>query len=293
MPHGINSKLKNIKWLFIIKGVLIVLLVTPVVLLISFAPVFGLFNCVVFRASTEGNYSHLDAFGIIPIDTYFQSDSGAKLHGLFYKLPNAKRVILISHGNGGNISGRAHLADLLLRTGNSVFAYDYAGYGHSQGNPSLLGFVQDANSAYKYLLDQKYKPKQIILLGESLGTCVTAELAQTHDCAAIILECPLYSLRRRGCAIFPFLRIYPNWAWMTPEVSYDNAIALQKSHPPLLLVAGTIDKQTPINESDELFSAVSEPKTYIRIDGASHGDRVMMSSPAYKLGLAGFLKSLN
>ncbi|MBS1956100.1 MAG: alpha/beta hydrolase [Cyanobacteria bacterium SZAS-4] len=293
----IIQKLKALNWRFVIKGVIIVIMAIPVIVFLGMAPLINrpLYNWIVFHPAKFpiGNDWNQKACGITPEDIYFKSDNGNMLHGLLYKLPGAKKIALISHGNAGNCLQRAFLAERPLSNGCSVFAYDYSGYGRSKGEPSMEGLTQDGSAAYNYLLSQNYKPEQIVLFGESIGTLVTGELARTHKSAAVILECPLYSLRARGCKIFPYLNIYPQWLWLAPGTNYNNATAFDKEHPPLLLIAGTADHLTPIEQSDQLFAEVSQPKQLIRIDGASHGDAVMMGSPLYKEGLAEFMKNLN
>src|SRR4051794_20185948 len=72
-------------------------------------------------------------------DVYFRPEGGLKLHGWFYPAdpdsPRASLVVLICHGNGGNIGDRLEMTKALLTTGVSVFLFDYRGYGRSQGSP--------------------------------------------------------------------------------------------------------------------------------------------------------------
>jgi hypothetical protein len=183
---------------------------------------------------------------------------------------------------------------MLLSTGNSVLAYDYEGYGRSEGEPSLEGVCQDGAAAYQYLIaHEHYAPKQIILFGESLGTLVTGNLAGSVNCAGVILECPLYSVHRVGCDVISYLDNYPDWAWTAAARQLDNSVALKKSHAPLLLIAGTADQITPVTYADDLFALAPLPKHLVRIDGAGHGDRVMRTSPDYSRGLQKFLADLH
>jgi len=241
----------------------------------------------------EGFYDDVRANEIDPTDCYFKSDNGNKLHGLMYKLPGASKIMLFSHGNCGNASHKAYLVDRLLKAGTSVLCYDYSGYGRSEGHPSLRGIYQDGHGAYKYLLNQEeYKPEQIIFFGESLGTLVSGKLAAENACAGAILECPLYSVQRVGCDTLQFLKWYPDWAWSENCKAYNNALSLRKKHPPVLMVAGTEDIITRIEQSDELFRAMAEPKRYVRVDGAYHGCNVMQTSPEYKRAVQEFLAAL-
>jgi len=287
-----------IKWSLIVQWILLVCLATPLAVMIGLAPVVGqpLYNSMLFHPQKyqAGDYANPTLNGTTPIDVQFKSDSGARLQGFLYRLPDAKRIILLSHGNGGDVRDIKRLAAMLLRTGNSVFAYDYEGYGLSEGEPSLEGICRDGSAAYQYLITQEhYAPNQIILFGESLGTLVTGKLAGSVNCAGVILECPLYSIHRIGCDVVSYLDNYPDWAWTAEARQLDNSVSLKKSHAPLLLIAGTADQITPVTYADDLYALAPSPKQFIRIDGAGHGDRLMRTSPDYKRGLEQFLKDLD
>ncbi len=131
-------------------------------------------------------------------DVYFTARNGNQLHGWLLSLPTAKRIFLVSHGNGGNIASRLTLAEALIKSGNSVFLYDYQGYGRSQGQPTVTNICDDAICAFDYLVKkEKFEPQSIIAYGESIGTgstCVLFRAASAlRDCFAIGL--PVIGLR--------------------------------------------------------------------------------------------------
>ena len=294
----LNRKPAPMQWGFMIRLLLAISLVVPLVVVIGLAPVVGqpLYNSMLFYPEKyqAGDYANPALNGIKSIDVQFKSASGAALQGFLYQLPNAKRVFLLSHGNHGDIRDMRRLTGMLLSTGNSVFVYDYEGYGRSEGEPSLEGVCKDGAAAYQYLIRrQHYAPKQIILFGESLGTLVTGNLAGSVICGGVVLECPLYSVHRIGCDVVSYLENYPDWAWTDAARQLDNSVALKRSHAPLLIIAGTKDETTPIKYADDLFAIAPSPKHEIRIAGAGHGDQVMRNSPDYARGLQQFLTELN
>ena len=275
----------------------IILVAIRVVSYVLLAPVLaeGLYTRLLFfpLKFPGGYYSEVKIDGIVPLDVYFHSESGNQLHGWLFAKPGAKRVVMLSHGNAYNMTMRGHIIERFLKESNDVFIYDYSGYGRSEGEPTIAGFYKDAQSAYKFLVEKgKYSPRQIILFGESLGTLVSAKLASTVACAGVILECPLYSLRRVACEHYGFLSDYPDWAWPESCKQLDTAAALSKPHPPLVMAVGTCDGITSISQSDALNLAVIEPKSYVRIDGAWHGDNVMHTSPAYQQARAALFAAI-
>ena len=155
-----------------------------------------------------------------PSDIYFKSTNGTKLHGLLYAKPDAKFFCLFSHGNGGNVSFRQSTYELLMQEGCSVFIYDYEGYGKSDGSPSADNVVEDAQAAYSYATKQLgWDPARMVLFGESLGTTLATRLAAKNKCAALILECPVYSIKEIGCRSIPYLKTYPDWDVARPAAS--------------------------------------------------------------------------
>src|SRR5690242_15546847 len=58
-------------------------------------------------------------------DAWFHASDGTKLHGWYVPNENARAFVLFSHGNAGNISGRADLLRVLHQMGVATLAYDY------------------------------------------------------------------------------------------------------------------------------------------------------------------------
>src|SRR5262245_56657821 len=86
-------------------------------------------------------------------------------------------VFLLCHGNAGNISHRTGFYRAWLELGVGVFAFDYRGYGRSEGKPGEEGTYRDAQAAAQWLRARGYAPENIIAMGKSLGGGVAAELA--------------------------------------------------------------------------------------------------------------------
>src|ERR1051325_1403090 len=63
------------------------------------------------------------------------ASDGVGLHGWYFPAntnsPRGHLAMLVCHGNGGNISHRLDLCQVLLETGVNVFLFDYRGYGRS------------------------------------------------------------------------------------------------------------------------------------------------------------------
>lgn len=202
-------------------------------------------------------------------DVFFKTSDGETLHGRLYPNDGAHQIIMYSHGQCGNVSLCASKIENLLKTGASVFAYDYRGYGKSTGTPTARGAIADARSAFDYLLkNTPYKGWQIILYGESLGTGITSSIAEGLDCGGIVLESAFISPEILGKEMFPIVSIYPSFLFPSPDLSNERMV--KGKHAPLLLVAATRDKMIPSQHSQYLFDRASEPKAIALFEKSRH-----------------------
>lgn len=89
-------------------------------------------------------------------------------------------TILFLHGNSGT---RAHPLRTAIytaytsRLNSNVLAIDYRGFGDSDGFPTEEGVAMDARAGWDYLISQGAQPKDIMIIGHSLGTAVASLLA--------------------------------------------------------------------------------------------------------------------
>jgi pimeloyl-ACP methyl ester carboxylesterase len=213
----------------------------------------------------------LTALGNCPRqDVFFPSKGGQKLHAFYFRQENSPFTILFSHSNWGNVDEWSQVTAKLLQSGASVFAYDYRGYGLSEGKPSLKGICQDGISAYDYLVNvAKVDPKAIILFGGSLGTGVSCEIARQRPCAGIILHAAFSSLRALVIKLMPPTRFLPNLLFFRPAL--DNANRLSKLKTPLLILHGQYDEMAPTSQAETLLEAsASTSKSLVILPGASH-----------------------
>ena len=90
-------------------------------------------------------------------------------------------TVLFFHGNAGTraVSLRvATYASYTARLGANVLAVDYRGFGDSEGTPSEAGLNRDARAAWDWAIGNGADPEDVVLVGQSLGTGVVAQLAQ-------------------------------------------------------------------------------------------------------------------
>ena len=111
-----------------------------------------------------------------------------------YVFPQADYAVL------SNIAGRADVLIALAARGLGVLAYDYRGYGRSEGQPSETGVYLDAEAAYDSLRAKGVPPGRIVAFGESLGGAVAIRLATVRPCAGVAVVSTFTTLHDAGRA---------------------------------------------------------------------------------------------
>ena len=195
--------------------------------------------------------------------------------------------VLISHGNYGNIGdgGRPQFYASFRDLGVNLLAYDYRGFGASDGVPSEAGVYADAMGAFRYLTDSLHvPPSRIILFGHSLGTGVAIELARHVPAAGLILEDAYTSVAERGQEVFPFLPIKLIAKSRFASIDKVGALGLPK-----LFLHARNDRTIPIEHGRRLFAAAAEPKQFVELD-AGHGDAYAADRATYYGAIDTFIR---
>lgn len=191
------------------------------------------------------------------------TSDGVRLAAWYVPAPNPRGTLLYVHGNGGNISHRLDAMRLFHELGLSVLAFDYRGYGQSQGTPSEQGTYLDADAAWQYLTTQRgTAPARIIVFGESLGGAIAAHLAARVQPAALVLAESFTSAPDLAAELFPWLPA----RWIT-HFHYDTRRDLAAVHVPVLVAHSRDDDIIPFHHGKELFEAAHEPRHFIELQG--------------------------
>lgn len=218
-------------------------------------------------------------------DVWLRTRDGLRLHAWWVAAPGSRLATLYLHGNGANLSHRpGHLREMAA-AGTSVLLLDYRGYGKSQGRPTERGLYRDADAGYDHLIAMGYSPRQIVVHGESLGSAVAADLAVRRPCAGLVLECPLTSLSDMAA------RIVPGLGGLFAS-GFHTRRNVARAHVPLLVMHGDRDRTVPYAMGRAVFEAGNQPKTFWRVEGATHKTIVQDGGPRYRAELRKFYESL-
>lgn len=211
--------------------------------------------------------SYADSPDVIKIPV----DDGQHISAVYLPNADADLTILFSHGNAEDIGDAADFLRALHDHGFAVFAYDYRGYGTSDGKPSEAHTYRDADAAYDYLTGPLgVPPGRVIVYGRSLGGALACYLAAEHPVGGLVLQSAFVTAFRVVTRI-PLL----------PFDKFRNLRRIRKVHCPVLIIHGTADRVIPDWHGRKLFAAAPEPKAFLSLDGADHNDLVWRTFPEY------------
>lgn len=223
-----------------------------------------------------------------PKPTYTASDLPVKLLPvgterriamLYLPNPDAIQTLIFSHGNGEDLGHNRWFLAALRDAGFAVLAYDYRGYGLSNGGSAgEHATYEDIEAVYEYATRElAIPPHALIVHGRSVGTGPSVHLAASRPVGGLILESGFTSAFRvlTVVGIFPFDR-------------FPNLRRLRDVHAPVLVMHGTHDEVIPYRMGRQLFEAAHEPKANLWIDGAGHNDFAAVAGERYWQALQRF-----
>lgn len=210
----------------------------------------------------------------------FTSSDGVKLHGWFFKTQKRSLgTILFIHGNAENISTHVNGVLWLVMEGYDVFAFDYRGYGRSQGKTSIDGVHLDSMAALELLLSLPDANRdRVFVFGQSIGAAIAvytvANFPHKERIKGVIIESAFSDYRR--VAREKLAGIFLTWPFQYPfSFFFNNKYSPEKqikniSPVPILIIHGDQDTVVPSHHSSILYKEAGEPKELWIAKGAGH-----------------------
>ena len=171
-----------------------------------------------------------------------QTNDGLRLAAFYRAAQPDRRIILFFHGNGDNLLGAIEATRGFAATGNGLLLVEYRGYGGNPGSPGEAGLYRDGNAAMRWLAAEGVAVRDIIVVGNSIGSGPATEMAWRHDVAALILVSGFSSLPD---VVGEQLPLAPRWL---VRDRFDNIGKLARVKAPVFLMHGDADTLVkPIN----------------------------------------------
>jgi uncharacterized protein len=220
-------------------------------------------------------------------DVFIPVENGQHVNAWYFPAQNPSTpVVLVCHGNAGNISHRLELAAVLLEAGAGALLFDYRGYGRSDGRPGEENTYRDAQAAYHWLAAKGVAGANIIAYGNSLGGGVACELALREKVGGLILQSTFTSIPDVGAELFPYLPVR-----LISTIKYNTRAKLPKLHVPVLILHSRRDELMAFHHAEDNFAAANEPKFLREISGG-HNDGLSSSRPAMLTAIREFLQTV-
>ncbi|MEH2208444.1 MAG: alpha/beta hydrolase [Nostoc sp.] len=233
---------------------------------------------IYFRADSMIFLSQPSSYQDDPTILKLRSGKDTNISATYLLNTQAKYTILYSHGNSEDLGDIKQILEKLHAWGFSVFAFDYRGYGTSQGKPTESHAYEDINSAYNYLTQNlKIPPEKIIVLGRSVGGGSAVNLAMQKPVAGLIIESSFISAFQ---VIVPFR--------ILPFDKFPNLDKIKKVKSPILVIHGKADNIVPFAHGEKLFNAARSPKLSLWVEEANHNDLFSIAEEKYRQTLQEF-----
>jgi fermentation-respiration switch protein FrsA (DUF1100 family) len=181
--------------------------------------------------------------------------------------------------------------------GYNIFAFDYRGFGVSQGEPTIEGVVQDAQAALDYLLSGELTNLgDIIIYGQSLGGALAIITAANNPdkISALITDCAFSSWRKiyrqkAGEFIITWPFQYPISLFINDDYAPYKYISKIAASVKILLIHDKYDNVVPFEHATELYQA-AEGKAELWLTNYS-GHISSMKEPDFRKKILKYLNN--
>lgn len=223
-----------------------------------------------FRAGPEDTERELE-------EIFFCAEDGTSLHGWWFPHPDSRGVLLVCHGNAGNVSDRIWIAEDLQDVPLDVFIFDYRGYGRSSGYPSEKGTGRDVLAAYEVVRSRlgNVEDPPVLVYGRSLGGAVALQLAGRVPLRGVILESTFTSTLEIGTRFYPYLLPH-----LTLRHRYRSDLRIREVQAPVLLAHSPEDETVPYDLGEKLAGLAPRLWRFCPLQG-NHVEAGWQTSPEY------------
>jgi uncharacterized protein len=237
-----------------------------------------------------------ETFNIEPYrlhDITLQTEDGEELDAWFMERDDAQATVVYYGGNGFLMVISRSLIEAYRDVPVNIMLFDYRGYGRSTGTATVRGLQTDARVAYNYARSGSPSPQETIIVhGHSMGSFLSAMIAEENEVAGYILESPITEVNSWTRRLVPWIaRPFVRFR-IDPLIQEQNNLErVARIDLPVLMTGGSFDDVTPFRMATELHEAsASTNKRLVEINGAKHNDLPRFRQ--YREALAEFYRGL-
>ncbi len=248
-----------------LKTIYILLRIVVVLYLLLWVSVYAGQRYIVFHPEVlDDDFQY--AFDADFKEGFLETNDKVPINYLHFKTEEARRgVILYFHGNSENLDFWGAMQKDFTSRGYDVFMIDYRGFGKSEGKVSEQKTYVDAKMTYDFLLQQGYRPEEIILYGRSLGSGIAAQLATHVAARQLVLETPYYNMRSL------FLdQVFILWLPFDLKYQFRNDQHIPQVPYPVTIIHGTEDRVVPYRNAIRLKEKLNVKDSFITIEDGAH-----------------------
>lgn len=224
-------------------------------------------------------------------DAVVTAADGVILRGWFVQPAHANGMsVVLLHGVGDNRIGVSGFAEMFARQGYAVLLPDSREHGQSGGAISTYG-VLERDDVHRWVTwMQTRAPGCVYLFGESMGAAIALQATPgTPQLRAVAVESPFATFRRIAYERLawathlgvPFWRTagalpievaiaYARLRYGVALLKADPEEAVMHSHVPVLLIAGTADRNILMSNARDLEAHCSDHCSLWIVPGADH-----------------------
>ncbi len=212
------------------------------------------------------------------------TSDGKRLHTWWQPREAADGVLVLCHGNAGNLGGRRWMLEGLSDLNYHILIFDYRGYGKSSGRPSEQGTNLDILAVWDWL-DQQSGVGELprFIYGRSLGGAVALQLASQRNVQGVILESTFTSILDIGRRFYPYL--LPK---LTLRHPYNSLERIRSVQAPILIANSPEDETVPFDMGEALAAAAPNLWKFHSLSG-EHEDAGWQSDAVYAELIRSFL----
>ncbi len=196
------------------------------------------------------------------VDYQFQQDT-VTLRGWLVNPGLVREKLLIYYG--GNGEDVFHNIEEFRDIKAASLFVAYRGYGPSDGSPGEAELFGDALAVIDDM-NRRYAPRQIFLIGRSLGSGLACYAAANRVIQGAILVTPYDSIVNIARSSYPWLPV-----GLLLKHRFDSLQYLARIDCPVLVIYGGQDQVVPPERTTNLIEHIVGKKEIVFIERADHG----------------------